>query len=132
MTFLCEYNEISASPWKSKLNKETNKKESSQQKSVPFEKLLPKKKHNTDNYESFRKNAIESKTGVIIENQIKTKIEGEDNGIEVIANKDSSIIIIKKDVYKKSEKLKSDNVSWSIFEMLKNVIKMPFKKSLSS
>ena len=49
----------------------------------------------------------------------------------MIANKDSSIIIIKKDVYKKSEKLKSDNVSWSIFEMLKNVIKMPFKKSLS-
>ena len=66
-----------------------------------------------------------------MENKIKTKIEGEHNGIEVIASKDSSIIIIKKDVYKKSEKLKSDNVSWSIFEMLKNVIKMPFKKALS-
>ena len=131
MTFLCEYNEISASPWKSKLNKETNKKESSQQKSVPLEKLLPKKEHNKDNYESFEKNTIESKSDVIMENKIKTKIEVEDNAIEVIANKDSSIILSKKDVYKKSEKLKSDNVSWSIFEMLKNVIKMPFKRSLS-
>ena len=66
-----------------------------------------------------------------MENKIKTKIEGEDNSIEVIANKDKSIILIKKDAFMKSEKLKSDNVSWSIFEMLKNVIKMPFKKSLS-
>ena len=59
MTFLCEYNEISASPWKSKLNKETNKKESSQLEIVPLEKMLPKKKHNKDNYENFEKNTLE-------------------------------------------------------------------------
>ena len=97
MTFLCEYNVNTASPWKSKLNKETNKKESSQQKIVPLEKLLPKKKHNKDIYESFEKDTIESKSDVIMENEIQTKIEGEDNAIEVIASKDSSIIIIKKD-----------------------------------
>ena len=137
MTFLCEYNVNTATPWKSKLNKSkevSKKKEISQQNYIPFEKLFSKnlsEKPNKENHERFENNTKESKSDVIMKNEIKTKIEGEDNGIEVIANKDSSIILSKKDVYKKSEKLKSDNVSWSIFEMLKNVIKMPFKRSLS-
>ena len=67
MTFLCEYNVNTASPWKSKLNKETNKKESSQKKNIPLEKLLPKKKQNKDNYKSSEKNTIESKSDDIIE-----------------------------------------------------------------
>ena len=95
-----------------------------------LEKLLPKKKHVKDIHKKYDMNVIKSQSDDIVENEIKTNIEGKDNAIEVITNKDSSIILLKKDVYKKSEKLKSDNVSWSIFEMLKNVIKMPFKKSL--
>ena len=133
MTFLCEYNVNTPTPWESKLNKDTNKKESSQL-IITLEKLIPTNfhdKHNKENDEGVESNTKESKSDVIMENDIKSKIEGENNSIEVIANKVKSVILIKKDAFMKSEKLKSDNVSWSIFEMLKNVIKMPFRNSLS-
>ena len=56
MTFLCEYNVNTASPWKSKKKKNIKKKESSQQKIVTLEKLFPKnlsKKHKKTTYERF-------------------------------------------------------------------------------
>ena len=52
--------------------------------------------------------------------------EGSENQIEVISRDKSSVIFQKKDQVAVSESLKQeDDTSWSIFQFLKNVIKMP-------
>ena len=52
--------------------------------------------------------------------------QGSNNQIEVISRDKSSVIFQKKDQLVVSESLKQeDDTSWSIFQFLKNVIKMP-------
>ena len=54
------------------------------------------------------------------------QVEGSENQIEVISRDKSSVIFQKKDQVAVSESLKQeDDTSWSIFQFLKNVIKMP-------
>ena len=55
-----------------------------------------------------------------------TEVQGSENQIEVISRDKSSVIFQKKDQVAVSESLKQgDDTSWSIFQFLKNVIKMP-------
>merc|ERR1712083_1041991 len=132
MTFLCEYNVNTANPWNLKKKKKKTKNKSPQKTSVQVQKnfsVAPKNKKGI--IEELKKDEIDIEVNEIPQDIIETKVEGKDNSIEVIANKDSSVVIIKKDAFKSSEKLKGDNVSWSIFEMLKNVIKMPFQRAVS-
>ena len=132
MTFLCEYNVNTASPWNLKTKKKKIKNKISQKTSVPLQNNFPAApKNKKDIIEKIKKDEIDMEINEIDPNSIETRVEGKDNSIEVIANKDSSVVIIKKDAFKRSEKLVGDNVSWSIFEMLKNVIKMPFQRSVS-
>ena len=54
------------------------------------------------------------------------QVQGTKNQIEVISRDKSSVIFQKKDQVVVSESLKQeDDTSWSIFQFLKNVIKMP-------
>ena len=134
MTFLCEYNVNTANPWKHEITKlkkgeeiiETHVTEL-KRKSVT-EKIQTLTNNEFDikikNSNQIQKDHISSQV-----TEIQSKVEGEDNSIEVIANEESSVIINKKDLFRKTEKIVSDDTSWSIFEMLKNVIKMPFRKS---
>ena len=54
------------------------------------------------------------------------QVQGTKNQIEVISRDKSSVIFQKKDQVVVSESLKQeDDTSWSIFQFLENVIKMP-------
>ena len=134
MTFLCEYNVNTANPWKKEITKlkkgeeiiETHVTEL-KRKSVT-EKIQTLTNNEFDikikNSNQIQKDHISSQV-----TEIQSKVEGEDNSIEVIAHEESSVIINKKDLFREKEKLVSDDTSWSIFEMLKNVINMPLRKS---
>jgi len=111
-----------------------DKKSKEKKKSTPLKNMFS----NTDYNRPFGENRdIDEETDTDIpgntaaaQADVKTKIDGKDNSIEVIASKDSSVILFKKDAFKRTEKVAGDNVSWSILEMLKNVIKMPFQKAI--
>jgi len=119
MTFLCEYKVNTGNPWKSE--------KTGTESVVTFHDMTETSSHlinkvdNTDVIQQTEEN--------IKVTEIMTKVDGEDNSIEVIANSESSVIINKKDVFREKVKLEKDETSWSIFEMLKNVIKMPFRNS---
>ena len=60
------------------------------------------------------------------ESDILSQVQGSESQIEVITRDKSSVIFQKKDQTVTSESLKEDNdTNWSIFQFLKNVIKMP-------
>ena len=138
MTFLCEYNGRSnnvddhhrAHSEISKVSGITAKRK------IPMYEDGMFNITNENNASNFKKNEIrDSPKGIEQDTEDKVEsvkkapdVETNDSKIEVIANNASSVILFKKVATRKSEKLKSDNVSWSIFEMLKNVIRMPFQK----
>ena len=59
---------------------------------------------------------------------VNLQLEGSDNTIEVLASSKSGVIL-KKHEYEEEEESgvieQEDETSWSIFQFLKNVIKMP-------
>ena len=138
MTFLCEYNgrrnnvddHHRAHSETSKISGITAKRK------IPMYEDGMFNITNENNASNFKKNEIrDSPKGIEQDTEDKVEsvkkapdVETNDSKIEVIANNASSVILFKKVATRKSEKLKSDNVSWSIFEMLKNVIRMPFQK----
>ena len=63
---------------------------------------------------------------LVEESDILSQVQGSESQIEVITRDKSSVIFQKKDQTVTSESLKEDNdTNWSIFQFLKNVIKMP-------
>merc|ERR1719419_168617 len=137
MTFLCEYNgRRNYLDEHHRAHSETSKVSSiTANRKIPMYEDDMLNVTNENNASNFTKYVIrdsskekEEDTEAKVESVKKAQhVETNDSKIEVIANNASSVILFKKVATRKSEKLKSDNVSWSIFEMLKNVIRMPFQ-----
>ena len=119
MTFLCEYKVNTGNPWTSE--------KTGTESVVTFHDMTETSSHLTNKVDNT--DVIQQTEENIKVTEIMIKVDGEDNSIEVIANSESSVIINKKDVFREKVKLEKDETSWSIFEMLKNVIKMPFRNS---
>ena len=78
----------------------------------------------TDDLRTQLNSESEKESSNVIQNHVINKVEHDI--IKVIAQNKSTILIHQKDVPEKEVKTQADDTTWSIFQFIKNVIKLPF------